>query len=88
MGLLLFMFVEDWDFEFEKYCVFLEYKFINFYMDFDEFKKIYFMEWIYCFWGCFIGFFFVILIIYFIVCCKVILWMVVNLVGIFVFIGF
>lgn len=57
---------EDWDSEFSKYRSSPESKLLNPHMTLDEFKSIYYMEWIHRQWGRFVGLSFVLPAIYFI----------------------
>lgn len=57
---------EDWESEFAKYKDSPEYHIINPHMNLQEFKNIYYMEWIHRLWGRFIGLAFIFPAIYFV----------------------
>jgi cytochrome c oxidase assembly protein subunit 15 len=78
----------DWDSEFKKYRSSPEFKLLNPHMTLDEFKSIYYMEWIHRLWGRFVGLSFVLPAAYFVVRRKVSKPMALRLVGIAGLIGF
>lgn len=57
----------DWNTLFQNYKLYPEYKFINFGMTIDEFKKIFFWEYLHRIWGRIIGLIFFIPFIYFLI---------------------
>ena len=57
----------DWNALFQNYKLYPEYKFINFDMTIDEFKKIFFWEYLHRIWGRIIGLIFFIPFIYFLI---------------------
>ncbi|AQZ12317.1 COX15 (YER141W) [Zygosaccharomyces parabailii] len=61
---------QEWEEEFEKYKESPEFKQINSHIDLDEFKFIFFMEWIHRLWGRAIGAVFILPAIYFAVSRK------------------
>jgi heme a synthase len=73
--------------EFDKYRASPEFKLLNPNMDFDEFKKIYYMEWGHRLWGRFVGLSFVIPAVYFVARRKVSANMSLRLLGIAGLIG-
>ncbi|RFU30211.1 hypothetical protein B7463_g6136, partial [Scytalidium lignicola] len=77
----------DWESEFAKYRASPEFKLLNSYMNLDEFKKIYYMEWTHRLWGRFIGLSFVIPAVYFVARRKASANMAVRLFGISGLIG-
>ncbi|KAH8705020.1 cytochrome c oxidase assembly protein cox15 [Talaromyces proteolyticus] len=79
---------EDWEAEFTKYRSSPEYKILNPNMNLDEFKSIYYMEWIHRLWGRFVGMSFVIPAVYFVARKKVSKPMALRLAGISGLIGF
>ena len=58
---------DDWNSLFQNYKLYPEYKFINFDMTLDEFKKIFFWEYLHRVWGRIIGLIFFIPFIYFLI---------------------
>ena len=78
----------DWESEFSKYRESPEFKLLNPHMDLDEFKKIYYMEWIHRVWGRFVGLSFVLPGIYFVARGKVSKGMSLRIAGIAGLIGF
>ena len=78
----------DWETEFSKYRESPEFKLLNPHMDLDEFKKIYYMEWIHRVWGRFVGLSFVLPGIYFVARGKVSKAMSLRIAGIAGLIGF
>ena len=79
---------EDWDSEFSKYRESPEFRLLNPHMDLDEFKKIYYMEWIHRVWGRFVGLSFLLPGIYFVARRKVSKPMALRIGGIAGLIGF
>jgi len=61
----------EWMLEFEKYKQFPEYQKLNMGMTLDEFKKIYFMEWLHRMWGRGLGIVFGVPLVYFLARGKV-----------------
>lgn len=80
--------LEDWTAEFDRYRASPEFKLLNSHMDLDDFKKIYYMEWIHRQWGRFIGLSFVIPAAVFVARRKVSKPMSLALLGISLGIGF
>ncbi|EGE07851.1 cytochrome c oxidase assembly protein COX15 [Trichophyton equinum CBS 127.97] len=62
---------DDWESEFAKYRASPEFKLLNPNMTLQEFKSIYYMEWIHRIWGRFVGLSFVIPAAYFVVTKRV-----------------
>lgn len=56
---------EEWLIEFEKYKKYPEYKRLHLGMQLEEFKQIYFMEWLHRMWGRAIGVFATVPLVYF-----------------------
>ncbi|KAJ9624366.1 Cytochrome c oxidase assembly protein cox15 [Knufia peltigerae] len=79
---------EDWESEFAKYRSSPEFKMLNSRMTLEEFKSIYWMEWIHRLWGRFIGLSFVLPAAYFVARRRVSRSMAVRLLGIAGLIGF
>ncbi|KIW16420.1 hypothetical protein PV08_06472 [Exophiala spinifera] len=79
---------EDWEAEFAKYRSSPEFKMLNSRMTLEEFKSIYWMEWIHRLWGRFIGLSFVLPAAYFVARRRVSRNMAVRLLGIAGLIGF
>lgn len=79
---------EDWEAEFAKYRSSPEFKILNSRMTLEEFKSIYWMEWIHRLWGRFIGLSFVLPAAYFVARRRVSRNMAVRLLGIAGLIGF
>ncbi|EEP76386.1 cytochrome c oxidase assembly protein COX15 [Uncinocarpus reesii 1704] len=79
---------DDWESEFAKYRASPEYKVLNPNMTLDEFKNIYYMEWIHRLWGRFVGLSFVLPAIYLTAAKKVSKPMALRLTGIAGLIGF
>ncbi|KAJ9221519.1 hypothetical protein DTO271D3_777 [Paecilomyces variotii] len=79
---------EDWESEFSKYRSSPEFKLLNPHMTLDEFKSIYYMEWIHRLWGRFVGLSFVLPAAYFVAKKKVSKPMALRLAGIAGLIGF
>ena len=79
---------KDWDAEFTKYRSSPESKLLNPHMTLEEFKSIYYMEWIHRQWGRFVGISFVIPAIYLIARRRVSKPMAMKIVGIGGLIGF
>lgn len=79
---------EDWEEEFAKYRASPEFKQLNSHMNLDDFKSIYYMEWIHRLWGRFVGMSFVIPAVYFVARKKVSTPMAWRLFGIAGLIGF
>ena len=80
--------VADWDSEFNRYRSSPEFKLLNPRMTLDEFKSIYYMEWIHRQWGRFVGLSFIIPAVYFIARRKVSRPMAFKILGIGGLIGF
>ncbi len=80
--------LEDWTAEFDRYRASPEFKLLNSHMNLEEFKKIYYMEWLHRQWGRFIGMSFVVPAIYFVSRRKVSKPMSLALLGISAGIGF
>ncbi|EXJ72513.1 cytochrome c oxidase assembly protein subunit 15 [Cladophialophora psammophila CBS 110553] len=78
----------DWESEFAKYRSSPEFKMLNSRMTLEEFKSIYWMEWIHRLWGRFIGLSFVLPAVYFVARKQVSRTMAMRLVGIAGLIGF
>jgi cytochrome c oxidase assembly protein subunit 15 len=78
----------DWESEFTKYRSSPEFKMLNSRMTLDEFKSIYWMEWIHRIWGRFVGLSFVLPAAYFVARKHVSRPMAARLVGIAGLIGF
>jgi len=78
----------DWESEFTKYKQSPEFLILNSRMTLDEFKSIYWMEWIHRIWGRFVGLSFVLPMAYFIVRRQVSKPMIPKLFGIAGLIGF
>lgn len=78
----------DWESEFAKYRSSPEFHMLNSRMTLDEFKSIYWMEWIHRLWGRFIGLSFVLPAVYFVARKKVSRPMAARLLGITGLIGF
>ncbi|KAK5452234.1 Cytochrome c oxidase assembly protein cox15 [Exophiala xenobiotica] len=78
----------DWESEFAKYRSSPEFKMLNSRMTLEEFKSIYWMEWIHRLWGRFIGLSFVLPAAYFVARRQVSRSMAVRLLGIAGLIGF
>ena len=78
----------DWDAEFTKYRSSPEFKLLNPHMTLDEFKSIYYMEWIHRQWGRFVGLSFALPGIYFIARRRVSKTMALKIIGIGGLIGF
>ncbi|ETI28116.1 hypothetical protein G647_00565 [Cladophialophora carrionii CBS 160.54] len=78
----------DWESEFAKYRSSPEFKMLNSRMTLDEFKSIYWMEWIHRIWGRFVGLSFVLPAAFFIARRQVSRSMAVRLLGIAGLIGF
>jgi cytochrome c oxidase assembly protein subunit 15 len=78
----------DWEEEFDKYKLSPEFKMLNSRMTLEEFKQIYWMEWIHRLWGRVVGITFLVPTVYFIVKRKVSKPMAFRLVGICGLIGF
>ncbi|EHY58198.1 Cytochrome c oxidase assembly protein cox15 [Exophiala dermatitidis] len=79
---------EDWEAEFAKYRSSPEFKMLNSRMTLEEFKSIYWMEWIHRLWGRFIGLSFVVPAVYFVARKQVSRSMAWRLLGIAGLIGF
>jgi heme a synthase len=79
---------EGWEEEFSKYRSSPEFKLLNPHMTLDEFKSIYYMEWVHRLWGRFVGLSFVLPAIYFVARKKVSKPMAWRLAGISGLIGF
>lgn len=79
---------EDWESEFAKYRSSPEFHMLNSRMTLEEFKSIYWMEWIHRLWGRFIGLSFVIPAAYFVAKRQVSRSMATRLLGIAGLIGF
>ena len=79
---------DDWESEFSKYRASPEFQVLNPHMTLEEFKKIYYMEWIHRIWGRFVGLSFVFPAAYFIAKKKVSAPMALRLGGIAALIGF
>lgn len=79
---------EDWEAEFAKYRSSPEFKILNSRMTLEEFKSIYWMEWIHRLWGRFVGLSFVLPAVYFVARKKVSKPMAWRLFGIAGLIGF
>ncbi|KAL1960286.1 hypothetical protein VTO42DRAFT_8246 [Malbranchea cinnamomea] len=79
---------DDWESEFSKYRSSPEFQVLNPHMTLDEFKSIYYMEWIHRIWGRFVGLSFVFPAAYFIAKRKVSGPMALRLGGIAGLIGF
>lgn len=79
---------EKWEAEFALYRASPEFKLLNSRMTLDEFKQIYWMEWIHRLWGRVVGLTFLAPTIYFVARRKVSARMAVKLVGICGLIGF
>jgi cytochrome c oxidase assembly protein subunit 15 len=79
---------EDWESEFTKYRSSPEFQLLNPHMTLDEFKSIYWMEWIHRLWGRFVGLSFVIPAVAFVAAKKVSKPMSLRLAGIAGLIGF
>lgn len=79
---------EDWEAEFAKYRSSPEFKILNSRMTLEEFKSIYWMEWIHRLWGRFVGLSFVLPAAYFVARRKVSKPMAWKLFGIAGLIGF
>ncbi|PGH17384.1 hypothetical protein AJ80_04840 [Polytolypa hystricis UAMH7299] len=79
---------DDWESEFAKYRNSPEYQVLNPNMSLDEFKSIYYMEWIHRIWGRFVGLSFVLPAAYFVARRQVSGPMAVRLAGIAGLIGF
>jgi len=79
---------EKWESEFALYRASPEFKLLNPRMTIDEFKQIYWMEWIHRFWGRIVGLTFLVPTAYFIARRKVTGRMALRLVGICGLIGF
>ncbi|OBT57529.1 hypothetical protein VE04_02118 [Pseudogymnoascus sp. 24MN13] len=77
----------DWDSEFNKYRASPEFKLLNPTMTLDEFKYIYFMEWMHRLWGRVIGLSFVLPAIYFVARRRVSAPLTAGLAGISAIIG-
>ena len=56
----------DWESEFAKYRSSPEFKMLNSRMTLEEFKSIYWMEWIHRIWGRFVGLSFVLPAVFFV----------------------
>lgn len=78
----------DWDSEFNRYRSSPEFKLLNPRMTLDEFKSIYYMEWIHRQWGRCVGLSFIIPAVYFIARRKVSRPMAFKILGIGGLIGF
>ncbi|RVX75619.1 hypothetical protein B0A52_00972 [Exophiala mesophila] len=78
----------DWEAEFEKYRASPEFKVLNSRMTLEEFKSIYWMEWIHRLWGRFVGLSFVVPAVYFVATKRVSRSMSARLLGIASLIGF
>jgi heme a synthase len=78
----------DWAFEFLKYQSSPEFHLLNPHMTLDEFKSIYWMEWIHRLWGRAVGITFVLPAIYFVARRRVSKSMMIRLAGIAGLIGF
>lgn len=78
----------DWDAEFAKYRSSPEFHMLNSRMTLEEFKSIYWMEWIHRLWGRFVGLSFVLPAVYFVARKKVSQPMAWRLLGITGLIGF
>ena len=78
----------DWDSEFTKYRSSPEFKLLNPNMKLEEFKSIYYMEWIHRLWGRFVGLSFVMPAVYFVARRKVSATMALKIGGIAGLIGF
>ena len=78
----------DWDAEFTKYRSSPEFNLLNPHMTLDEFKSIYYMEWIHRQWGRFVGVSFALPAIYFIARRRVSRTMALKITGIGGLIGF
>jgi heme a synthase len=78
----------DWEMEFAKYRSSPEFKMLNSRMTLDEFKSIYWMEWIHRIWGRVVGLSFVLPAAYFVARRQVSRRMAVRLLGIAGLIGF
>ena len=78
----------DWDAEFTKYRSSPEFNLLNTHMTLDEFKSIYYMEWIHRQWGRFVGLSFALPAIYFIARRRVSKTMALKIIGIGGLIGF
>lgn len=79
---------DDWDLEFNKYRSSPEFKLLNPRMTLDEFKSIYYMEWVHRQWGRFVGLSFIIPAAYFIAKGRVSKPMALKITGIGGLIGF
>lgn len=79
---------EEWESEFSKYRASPEFQVLNPHMTFEEFQKIYYMEWIHRIWGRFVGLSFVAPAAYFIAKRKISGPMALRVAGIAGLIGF
>ncbi|GAM84340.1 hypothetical protein ANO11243_023340 [Dothideomycetidae sp. 11243] len=79
---------EKWDSEFDLYKASPEFKQLNSRMTLEEFKQIYWMEWIHRLWGRVVGLTFVVPTVYFIARRRVTARTALNLTGICGLIGF
>lgn len=79
---------EDWEQEFARYKLSPEFKMLNSRMNLEEFKQIYWMEWIHRLWGRVVGITFLVPTAYFIIRGRVTPRMAGRLVGICSLIGF
>ncbi|KXT10443.1 hypothetical protein AC579_7891 [Pseudocercospora musae] len=79
---------EHWEAEFARYRLSPEFKMLNSRMNLEEFKQIYWMEWIHRLWGRVVGITFLLPTAYFIVRRRVSKPMALRLVGICGLIGF
>ena len=79
---------DDWNSEFNKYRSSPEFKLLNSHMTLDEFRSIYYMEWVHRQWGRFVGLSFVIPAAYFIARGRVSKTMALKITGIGGLIGF
>ncbi|EME88320.1 uncharacterized protein MYCFIDRAFT_213244 [Pseudocercospora fijiensis CIRAD86] len=79
---------EHWEAEFARYKLSPEFKMLNSRMNLEEFKQIYWMEWIHRLWGRVVGITFLLPTAYFIVRRRVSKPMALRLVGICGLIGF
>ncbi|ROT36604.1 cytochrome c oxidase assembly protein COX15 [Sodiomyces alkalinus F11] len=79
---------DDWESEFAKYRASPEFVLLNPHMTLEEFKKIYWMEWLHRAWGRFVGLSFVLPAAYFVARRRVSKPMAFNLFGISALIGF
>nr|POE49143.1 cytochrome c oxidase assembly protein cox15 [Quercus suber] len=79
---------EIWEEEFARYKLSPEFKMLNSRMNLEEFKQIYWMEWIHRLWGRVVGITFLVPTVYFVARRKVSSGMAVKLLGICGLIGF